>query len=77
MLRRHPLLDAFEKEQMRKEPPDYWRNLRIYEAMYEQARRLGIFPLQDPLEGIEHDIALVQALNRVRHDPGTRGPRPR
>lgn len=71
MLRPHPLLDAFEKEQMRKQPPDYIRNLRLYEAMYEHARRLGVFPLKNPLEGIEHDIHLARALNRVRHYPGT------
>jgi hypothetical protein len=51
---------------MRKESPDYFRNLRIFEAMYEQARRLGIFPLHDPLEGIEVDIHLAWALNRGR-----------
>jgi hypothetical protein len=70
MLRSHPWLDAFEKDQLRKEPPDYFRNLRLYEAMYEHARRLGVFPLADPLEGIEHDIHLARALNRVRHHPG-------
>lgn len=67
MLRRHPMLDAFEKEQMRKEPPDYFRNLRIFEALYEEARQLGVLPPADPLEGIEVDIRLARALNRVRH----------
>jgi hypothetical protein len=75
MFKPHPLFDAFEREQSRKEPPDYWRNLRLYEAMYEHARRLGVLPPADPLEGIEHDIHLARALNRVRHYPGARGPR--
>lgn len=73
MLRRHPLLDAFEKEQMRKEPPDYSRNLHIFEAMYEQARRLGVLPPSDPLDGIETDIRLARALNRVRSAVGEGG----
>jgi hypothetical protein len=65
MLKRTPLLDAFEKEQIRKEPPDYFRNLRVYEALYEEAKRLGILPLADPLEGIDVDIRLARALRAL------------
>lgn len=53
--------------------PDFWRNLRLLEAMYEHARRLGAFPLADPLEGLETDIRVAKALNvptrpRVQRD---------
>jgi hypothetical protein len=37
--------------------------LRIFEALYEEAKQLGVFPLKDPLEGIEVDIRLARALN--------------
>ena len=63
MLKRNSLLAAFEKEQMQNSKPDFFRNLRIFEALYEEARQLGVFPLQDPLEGIEVDIRLARALN--------------
>jgi hypothetical protein len=58
-----PMLRAFEKEQIQKSPPDYHKNLRIFEALYEEARLLGVFPLENPLEGIEVDIALAAVLN--------------
>lgn len=73
MLKRSNLVAAFEKEQMRRETPDHQRNLRVAEALYEHARRLGALPLADPLDGIEVDLRLARILN-VRGDTGT--PRP-
>ncbi len=72
MLKRPDLVEAFEKELMRREPPDHRRNLRIVEALYEHARRVGALPLEDPLDGIEVDIRLARIIN-VRSD--TRAPR--
>lgn len=63
MLKDEPLVNAFEKMQMRNFKPDYFRNLAIFEALYQEARRLGALPLEDPLEGIEVDIRLAAALN--------------
>ena len=63
MVRRPDLIEAFERAQIRNTPPDYFRNLRIFEALYEEAKALGSFPLKDPLEGIEIDIRLAKALN--------------
>ena len=48
---------------MKRESPDYFRNLRIFEALYQEAERMGVFPLKDSLEGIEVDIRLAKALN--------------
>ena len=63
MVKNPALLKAFEEELARQDKPDYHRNLKIYEAMYQEARSLGIFPLKDPLDGIEVDIRLARALN--------------
>jgi hypothetical protein len=63
MLKRNSLLEAFEKEQMRSSKPDFFKNLRIFEGLYEEAKLLGVFPLKDPLEGIEVDIRLAKVLN--------------
>ena len=64
MLRRSPLLDEFEESQARRKC-DHARNLRIASALLEEAWAMGIFPLKDPLEGIEVDIKYARAI-RVR-----------
>jgi len=63
MLKMNNLLEAFEKEQARKSKPDFFKNLRIFEALFEEAKQLGVFPLKDPLEGIDVDIRLAKVLN--------------
>ena len=57
---------AWEDDLFRSEPADYQQNLRIFEAMCEHARRLGVFPPKDPLEGIEFKIRFVRDLDALR-----------
>lgn len=45
------------------ERPDFERNLRLYEMMYEEAHALGILPGVDPLEGLEDTIRLARLLH--------------
>ena len=63
MIRDAKQLREWENEFIASRPADLTENLRLYEAMYEEARRLGAFPLTDPLEGIEHKIRLAERLN--------------
>ena len=63
MIKKPELLRTFEKSLLRQEPPDFRRNLRIVEALYREACLLGVFPLKDPLEGIEVDVRLANAIN--------------
>ena len=63
MLNNPDLLKAFERSQIQQIQPDYFHNLRIFEALYEEAKTLGSFPLKDPLEGIEVQIRLAQVIN--------------
>jgi hypothetical protein len=63
MIKRPDLLEAFERARIRNAPPDYFRNLRIVEALYEEAKALRCFPLKDPLAGLERDIRLAKILN--------------
>jgi len=63
MFKNISLLEDFEKAQLKREPPDYFHNLRIFEALYREAAQLGALPLKDPLEGIEVDIHLATVLN--------------
>lgn len=65
MIRRSALLDAFEREQDRRKS-DHRANLRIANALLKEAWALGVFPLKDPLEGIEIDIEYARVV-RVRN----------
>ncbi len=58
-------LEEFEIELARSTPVDYFKNLEIIEAMYQEAVALGVFPLKDPWDGIETCIKLARDLNSV------------
>ena len=57
---------AWEDEYIRGEPVEYRQNLRMFEAMVEHARKLGKFPPQDPLEGIEFKLRFVRDPHALR-----------
>ncbi|MCX5783854.1 MAG: hypothetical protein NTW04_05400 [Elusimicrobia bacterium] len=65
MVKNPHLLAQFEREYIRNQPLDYAKNMKIFEAMYNEAVALGILPSKDPLEGIEDKIRLVKILNYV------------
>jgi hypothetical protein len=71
MIRNAGMLQNFEKELIRKEPVDVSANFRIVEALYQEAVRLGVFLLKDPMDGLETIIKIAKVVNSV---PGT--PRP-
>jgi hypothetical protein len=70
MIRDVQAWEAWEREYQRAEPVDIQRNFALMDAMYEHARKLGIFPLADPLEGLEEKFLFAKALN-VRTSPKT------
>jgi len=55
----------FEKELLKNEKLDVKRNFQIVEALYKEAVTLGVFPLKDPLEGLEVDIRIAKVVNSV------------
>lgn len=63
MIRNPSILRSFENSLARREPVDYQRNLRIFEALYRMAHTLGVIPLRDALEGIDVDIRVAGVLN--------------
>ncbi len=65
MIQHHDVVDAFERELVRRSPPDYFQNLKVVEALYNEARALGVLPPADPLDGIEVDIHLARVLNEL------------
>ena len=52
---------------------DVSRNLRMADAMYEHAVRLGAFPPKDPWEGFDVKVRMVKVLNGVPRDSGEDG----
>lgn len=62
MIKNRRMVQQFEDARMRSEPPDYFRSLRIVEALYAEARALGALPCRDPLDGIEVDIRVAEVM---------------
>lgn len=58
-------LEKFETEIIKKEKPDFFKNLKIIEAMYQEAVSLKVIPLKDPLDGIEVDLKIAKVINSV------------
>jgi hypothetical protein len=55
----------WEQDLISSTPIDYEQNLRIFEAMIEEARLLRVWPPSNPMEGIEIDIKIAKAVNAV------------
>lgn len=60
---------SLEKAILRKEKPVFAKNIRLFEALYREAVLLGAFPPQDKLSGIDVDIKIARAINRVSKTP--------
>lgn len=56
---------AWEDERKRSTPIDVEANFRAFASMLDHARKMGAFPPANPLDGIEHKIALAKALNAL------------
>jgi len=48
-------------------------NLRVFWTLLEMARAAGVWPPEDPLEGIEKDIELARKVNTYVEPPGHPG----
>lgn len=66
MLKANRLLEEFENRCLRENPVDFEQNLKLVEAMLEEARMLGAFPPKNPLDGIEVDVRIAMVVNSVR-----------
>ena len=69
MIRDKALWEQFEAAWQRGQPTDFAANWRVFEALLEHARALGAWPPEDPLEGLEHDIALAKVVNTYVAEP--------
>jgi len=65
LVKNYQELQKFERDLIASEKADYRKNFRIMEEMYREALALGIFPLKNPLEGIEVKIKIAKVVNSV------------
>jgi hypothetical protein len=65
MIKDHKKLQQFEKNLIRNTKVNPLHNFRIIESLHAEATALGVFPLQNPLEGIEVDIKIARVVNSV------------
>ena len=65
---RNDELRRFEIEILRNEKLDSRKKFKIVEALYKEAVALGVFPLEDSLEGLEVDIRIAKVINGVSKD---------
>ncbi|MGD0008160.1 MAG: hypothetical protein ABSE93_06420 [Terriglobia bacterium] len=63
MIKDTALWEAWERETVLRQPADFRRNLRLLEAMYEEARALGVMSVPQALEGLESRLRLARVLN--------------
>ena len=60
--------EKWERETQLSQPADFRANLRLLEAMYEEARALGVMAQPPSPDGLESRLRLAKALN-VRTSP--------
>ncbi|HEV2355812.1 MAG TPA: hypothetical protein VGR89_16300 [Puia sp.] len=58
--------NRWEEELQRQTPVNVEQNFRVMDAMYQEARELGLIPLSNPLEGLEAVILYAKAINVPR-----------
>jgi hypothetical protein len=69
MIRDHKALAEFERNLVRNQPVNVTENFGIVDALYQEAVHLGIFPLKDPLDGLDTVIHIAKVVNHVPATP--------
>jgi hypothetical protein len=65
MITNTEILKKFETELLKSRSIDHAKNIKLVEALYEEAHLLGVWPPDDPLEGIQLKIRIARVLNGV------------
>jgi hypothetical protein len=65
VIRNKRKLEEFERKLDAEEKLSYREALAIYEAMHKEAVSLGIISSENILEGLEVDLRIARAINKV------------
>jgi hypothetical protein len=69
MITNYPAYAQFERDLIKGQQVDIAQNFRIVDALYDEAVALGIFPLKDPLEGLDTILTIAKVVNSVSGTP--------
>jgi hypothetical protein len=71
MVKNNSRLKEFEDDFIRQNRPEILKNLQLLDSLYKEARSLSVFPLREPLDGLEIDIKIAKVINSVpKTEPG-------
>ena len=65
MVQNGHLLEELDRTIAQQHPLTVEQKYAILNAMYDYARKVGRFPPEDPLEGLEVDLRLAELLRHV------------
>jgi len=65
MIKNRKIVQKFEEELIKKEKVNLIKNFQIMDAMYKEARALGVIPMKDPLNGWGIDVKIALVVNYV------------
>jgi len=65
MIRNKARLEEFERKLIEQENISHKQALSIYEAMHKEAVSLGVISSENILEGLEIDLRIAKAINKV------------
>jgi hypothetical protein len=63
MIKNRKLFEKFDNEYWSGRKYTLKEKFAIYDGLYEQARRMGVFPLKDPLSGLDGCLNMSEVLN--------------
>lgn len=65
MIKNIKIVQRFEEELIKKEKLNLTKNFQIMDAMYREARALGVIPMKEPLSGWRIDAKIAMVVNYV------------
>jgi len=65
MIKNIKIVQRFEEELIKKEKLNLTKNFQIMDAMYREARALGVIPTKDPFSGWRIDAKIAMVVNYV------------
>ncbi len=65
VIKNSKIVQKFEEELIKKEKVNLVKNFQIMDAMYKEAKALGVIPVKDPLSGWDIDAKIATVVNYV------------
>ena len=65
MIKNIKIVQRFEEELIKKEKLNLTKNFQIMDAMYREARALGVISMKDPLSEWSIDVKIARVVNYV------------